>query len=282
MSDRVVPQLPERLSPSGANLFRSCPRRFWHEKVMQEPTFGSVATVTGNLVHEVLEQLWHLPVGERTYVKAADLAHRTWARMRHAESVRVDLMNDPTFRSESPLVANALNLLRRYFTLEDVTVGGTVTLPSHGTTTGTELYVNATVAQAPLHGYIDRVEDLPGGTHARVVDYKTGKRPKRPQYLDNYWFQLLTYALLLRQQHSVHVTHLRLVYLQGAIYERDITHEDLDAHQEEIAGTWHAIVEAFREDHWQAKPTILCGWCPFRDDCRAYQRSYFARLHHSA
>ena len=112
-----------------------------------------------------------------------------------------------------------------------------------------------------------------------VPTHNTGKLPKRPEYLDDYWFQQMTYASLLRQKYGINVAVIRLVFLQGKVYERAVTGADIDAHDALLSDAHSAVQRSADDDHWPGKPAFLCNWCHFRDECADYQQSRFPALH---
>jgi putative RecB family exonuclease len=275
-SPDTVPTLPRRLSPSSANVFRSCPKRFYLEKVAGYRGPGSVATVTGTLVHRILESLWQLPVEDRTLDMARTVLCEVWPGVRDLPETVASLADDRSYRGDAAILAKARDLLECYFTLEDVTGESTIEIPFEGPVSGQELHVQARIGDAEFHGFIDRVQTitLPDGRlHRLVVDYKTGKLPRKADYLDDYWFQQLTYAVLLRAQIGVTVAELRLVFLTGRVFTRTVTDADLDVHEAEMSEVWDGVQACNRDARWPGEPTILCGWCPFKSFCLEFQMS---------
>jgi hypothetical protein len=73
------------------------------------------------------------------------------------------------------------------------------------------------------------------------------------------------------------VNSLRLVYLQGKVFDRAVTAADLDAHDQVLSDVADEIAYAGDTDHWPAKPAFLCNWCFFKDNCTEFQVSRFLK-----
>lgn len=112
-----------------------------------------------------------------------------------------------------------------------------------------------------------------------VPTHNTGKLPSKPAYMDDYWFQQMTYASLLREKYGLTVDRIRLVYLTGQVYEREVTDADIDTHDAELQRVWENVQVSAEHDDWPAKPAFLCHWCYFKDQCPPYQASAFADRH---
>ena len=273
----LTPKLPATLSPSSLNTFRKCPKLFYFTRVLRRQTPGSQATIKGTLAHRVLEDLWNREPAERTPQLAQHLADTHWSQMRDEPYVFSSLYADPQYNGEPELVAHVKTMLTEYFALEDTTGPSTIPVPFFGEVPANELHVQADIGAGSFQGFIDRVDAVvdanTGEVTYRVVDYKTGKLPKRASYLDDYWFQMRTYASLLRKKYGITVSQMRLVFLQGGVYEDTLTDADVDSHDENLTGIHAEIQRAAVNDHWPAKPAFLCAWCHFSEQCTEYQTS---------
>jgi putative RecB family exonuclease len=72
--------LPPTLSPSRASDFRSCQLKFFFGAVERWRTPPTEHTALGNLVHEVVEELYKLDAADRTRDRASGLLHEAWPR----------------------------------------------------------------------------------------------------------------------------------------------------------------------------------------------------------
>jgi putative RecB family exonuclease len=272
----------KKLSPSSANTFRRCPKLFHYTQVLGEKTPATVAILKGDLAHKVLEDLWRRPVAERTPEKAQELVDHYWADMKTKPKAQQVLSSDKVNNDDSEIVSHTKEMVENYFTLEKTDGNTKVTLPNNVEIDGQEFHVEGEVKGASFHGFIDRFDQIKdpetGETKLRITDYKTGKLPTKDSYLDDYWFQQMTYASLLREQYGVSVDKVRLVYLQGGVYEKKVTAERIDAHDEALSNVYAEVQEAKKNDNWPGKPEYLCNWCHFKDRCEDFQNSKVKKL----
>lgn len=96
------------------------------------------------------------------------------------------------------------------------------------------------------------------GTHAIIVDYKTGKPHQK-------FGQLKLFALHTMAQHpDIDTVAVKFYWTQtqsitGAVYTRSM----LSSLWQEFVPNLKQYAEAFRTDTWQPRPSGLCyGWCP--------------------
>ena len=74
MSDLKVYPEPEYMSPSSIGTFNQCPMRYKFAKLDRLPEPSTDPQILGSYVHEVLEELFHLPREERTMQAAGSIA----------------------------------------------------------------------------------------------------------------------------------------------------------------------------------------------------------------
>ena len=149
------------------------------------PEPPSPAAARGTLVHAVLERLFDEPAAARTPQAARDLLEPQWQRLVADEPEMDGLFSSDDERST--WLAEARDMLDRYFTLED---------PTRLEPAERELSVEAVLESGlVVRGYVDRVDVAPGG-QIRIVDYKTGTAPKE-EYEAKALFQMKFYAVVL-------------------------------------------------------------------------------------
>jgi len=222
----------------------TCPLLFRFRVIDKLPERKSAAATRGTLVHAVLEHLFDLPTGQRTPTSASSMVSPEWERMVEA---------DPAW------LAGAVNLLERYFRLED---------PNRLEPAERELFVHARIADGLLlRGFVDRLDVAPNGA-IRVVDYKTGRAPG-PAYEGKALFQMKFYALVLWKTRGVVPRRLQLMYLGGEsqIVTYDPDEADLRATERKVAALWSAIRAAAERGEWRANPSRLCDWCDHKALC---------------
>jgi RecB family exonuclease len=243
--------LPPVWSPSSVNDFIKCPLAYWWKYAQGWRTAPNAVLSAGTLVHAVLEELIALDAGERTVDRARQIYTGKWAELEPQLGERVNRIE---------LRERSGTALRSYFELEDP--AAVEVIPD-----GLERKVSATIAGVDIAGTVDRVQFSDAGV--RVLDYKTGAA--KPQYAAAYWRQLLLYAQMLTDE-GTDVADIALMYLgaPARVLVRPVppaarvrTATDLAAAQAERTG--------FDEtSRWQARPSALCGHCPFKVACPSF------------
>lgn len=256
------------LSPSRAADFLVCPLLYRFRSVDRLAEPPSPAAARGTLVHAVLERVFDLPPSRRTVEEAVGLVPAAWEELVavDAELAQV-LAEDPPGDGGSPKPPDldgwhrsAARLVERWFTLED---------PSRLEPAERELYVEASLPELTLRGYVDRLDRAPDG-RLRVVDYKTGRAPS-PAFEGPALFQLRFYALTLWRSTGVLASRLQLVYLgDGVLLWTDPTEREVLATERKVRALWQAIDLAGRTGDWRPRPSRACSWCAHRALCPAW------------
>jgi putative RecB family exonuclease len=250
---------PPSLSPSRAGDFLTCPLLYRFRVIDRLPEPPSPAAARGTLVHAVLERLFDSPAAGRTPQAAQALLEPQWERLVAEEPELAGLFDDDEQRSA--WLAEARDMLDRYFTLEDPTR----LEPRHR-----EHAVEAVLESGLLlRGYIDRV-DVAAGGEIRIVDYKTGTAPKE-EYEARALFQMKFYAVVLWLTEQQVPKLLQLMYLgNGEIVRFAPDESDLRATVRKIDALWQAIDRARATGDWRPRPSRLCTWCAHQAICPAF------------
>lgn len=245
--------LPVVWSPSAVNDFIKCPLAYWWKYAQGWRIKPTVATASGSLVHDVLEELIGLPAGARTRDAARALFVEQFNGARGAGKY-VDFADEVWGRAGTAM--------RSYFDLEDPAEVAPIS-------DGLELEVAGLLGGVQVAGRADRVEFGVGG--ARVVDYKTGAA--RPQYAVGYWRQQLIYAALLTDA-GVTTTEVELLYLgdPSARLRRPVADSAVDRVTADVARAAGQRPQSDESTVWEAHVQVLCDYCPFQRACPA-QRS---------
>ncbi|MFI6818020.1 RecB family exonuclease [Nonomuraea sp. NPDC050328] len=251
------PVITGALSPSRAGDFMTCPLLYRFRVIDQLPEKPSQAAVRGTLVHAVLERLYDLPAPSRSVTAALELLEPQWARLLGEDPAFAAMFAGP--EEEAAWLAQAREMLQRYFTLED---------PTRLEPAERELYVEAVLDSGlMLRGYVDRLDVAPTG-EVRVVDYKTGSAPG-PDFEAKALFQMKFYALVLWRLHGTVPRLLQLVYLggRGEVLRYAPDEADLRATERKVQALWTAIERALESGEWRARPSRLCDWCDHQALC---------------
>jgi putative RecB family exonuclease len=253
------------LSPSRAADFKTCPLLYRFrciDKIPQRPTRDKVR---GTVVHAVLDRLFDLPAGDRTYEAAAGLVEPEWHRLVEAEPEVAEL-----FAGTGDELAGWLDSARRmvagYFALEDP---GRLEPAAREQLVETVLGLGEGAAGLVLRGYVDRL-DVAATGEVRVVDYKTGSIP-RVAYEAKALFQLKFYALVLWRTRGTVPHQLKLMYLSDRdtlTYRPDAV--ELERFERTLVAVWRAVERATARRDFRASPSRLCDWCDHRALCPAF------------
>lgn len=311
--------LPDTHSPSSLLKFKKCPLEYKLSYLPRVKTPGSMATVKGNLFHNTLESVWGLSPEERTLKNAKALLHTHWKDMREDEDVQWSLLADKNFivsdealsdfssheneqissaalariaaaeegqdldpdkqATEGEMINQALSFLNNYFKLEDPTQrSNKVKMPSGEIVSSMELEARADFGGTTFRGFIDRLEVVDG--NLVISDYKTGKQPFSEKYLEDYWWQLSMYAVVLREQYGVDTKQLRLIYpssvgggrkfSKGRVFVKEISSSDIDFHKAYVEGIYQELKRCHETNTWplvSRDKARLCNWCNFKDVC---------------
>jgi putative RecB family exonuclease len=249
-------QPPPHLSPSSIGTFQQCPLKFKYNKIDKIVDGPTEATVMGNFVHDVLEDLYHQPAERRTLDTARALMRTQWDGKWHDEALGVvkdDRLNE--FRW------NAWWCVENYFGMED---------PTALEPAGLETKVEGFIGDQKVLGFIDRWSQDADG-HVTISDYKTGKVP-RPQYQGDKFFQLLLYSILIEDMvEGATVTDVELLYVKGSKrLARKVTPEDVAATRETVVTVSKGVRERCKTGMFEASPSRLCDWCSYKTFCPAW------------
>jgi putative RecB family exonuclease len=249
------------LSPSRAGDFMTCPLLYRFRVIDRIPERPSAAAARGTLVHAVLERLFDMPAGARTPAAALELLGPEWERLLEEEPELATLFDDEGEDAREEWLAEARQMVERYFTLED---------PRRLEPASRELYVETVLDSGLLlRGYIDRVDVAPTG-EVRVVDYKTGRAP-RADFEARALFQMKFYALVLWRLRGTVPRLLQLMYLgNGEILRYAPDEADLRATERKVEALWKAIRRAMDSGEWRERTSRLCDWCDHKERCPSF------------
>lgn len=135
---------PPHFSPSAAETYEGCPRKWYAKYVMKVPDPAGPEAAIGTLAHEVLEELCVLDSGSRTPAAALALSKVLWAEA--PPELRRDAWG---------------HVVRALMNLE----------VSHGDVLDVERELLVDLVGVPFKGILDRADLLPSGA-VRILDYK--------------------------------------------------------------------------------------------------------------
>lgn len=246
---------PLALSPSRAGDYQQCPLLYRLRAIDRLPEPKTVAQVKGTLVHAVLEEMHKLPRNRRDYPAMVKRLKPHWADMCAEDPDLNELVPEDQLYD---FLVECRTLLRGYFEMEN---------PQGFDASDVEMYVDTVLPNGvPVRGFIDRVDTAPTG-EVRVVDYKTGKKPK-PQWSQQAQFQMLFYALVYWRLFDQIPAQLRLMYLKvnDSMFLTP-SREQLEYFERDLGELWARIEMDGRAGKFRTKTSKLCGWCPHQSLC---------------
>jgi putative RecB family exonuclease len=253
--------LPSRLSPSRALDFIQCPAKFFFKSIERLPSTPTLAMVRGTVAHAAMERVFDHPRPERTPDVAVTYVEPAWRELLDAGG-HDHLDGDEVVRDASALV-------RAWFGVED---------PTRFDPADRELRLAAEVAGVSVIGILDRVDKMTrsDGSEMWVIsDYKTGKVPApNDRFLNEKFFGMEVYAVLLHASTGVVADALRLVYVAGgtpdAVRVRPCDAALVDRTTKRLRGIWSDITTCARTGSWPCRTGPLCRWCDFQMICPAW------------
>jgi superfamily I DNA/RNA helicase/RecB family exonuclease len=246
--DRPVLGESFRLSPSQADAYRSCPRRYVLSRRLRLGDPASVYTHFGELIHDTLERAEREVIGKG---------------VRHAGLERVleivdEVWQDADFGTpalDEAWKRKAFELFERLYER----------WPGKGEPVDVELDVEAEIGGVRWIGRIDRLERTDDGY--RVIDYKSGTSVLTHDEAAES-IQLAFYAYAVQRQLGK-VTASEMWYPRYA--SKSITTRALALHRlPEVTSTMETIARSIGEEKWAPQVSDSCKRCEFRRSCPAW------------
>lgn len=248
---------PEHLSASSIGTFNQCPLRFKFNKIDGITDDPTEATLMGNFVHDIVEEFYKYPPGDRNLLLAKTLAASLWEE-RWKEQVEPWVHGDESRRL---FRWNSWWCVENLWKIED---------PQSVNPAGLEHEVNGDVGGVRIKGFIDRYSITEDGLV--ISDYKTGKVPK-PRYAGDKFFQLNLYAHLLRSEGIGQASRVELLYLkEGKTLASKVTDEDLNKAEQHVVQTKQEIDKRCETGEFEPKQSILCNWCSYKSICPVWSK----------
>lgn len=241
-----------RLSPSEADGYRKCPRRYALERKLYQAG-DSIYAQFGSLVHEVLDQV------ETEAMERGD-RHSSFEEA----SQRLEQLLDPADYGGEPFATawrkRALDGLERLYEM----------WPSNARPVGIERKVQFDLGDVTWRGRIDRIEL--DETGVRVVDYKTSKNPvSNPEAAES--LQLGFYALAVGADEELQLLGEPVAaefWYPLKRSKKSVTTRSLDfANLPAIGQQLIDLGEDIAAERWIASPGEWCERCPFATSCPA-------------
>lgn len=253
-SDEGLVPAELRLSPSQANSYRQCPRRYAIERFLLTELDESVYMQLGTLVHDILERTERAAMDrgqDRGTIEAALL----WLD---------ELWQTSGFGDDSVAQAWKARAARILHNLYDL-------WPTSGSPVALEIDLSLTVEGTPWLGRADRVER--SGDGLTVVDYKTGGAMRVTEAERS--IQLGYYALAAQEDTEIaqigNVTGAEFWYPKDTNKQSIVTRSFDLANLADIRDEMMTIADGIRSEAFTATPGDSCRTCPATMTCPALE-----------
>lgn len=204
-------------------------------------------------MHAVLEHLYKEDPKDRSQETVKRIATDRWSN--HGWAEKVDELAEK-LDTVTGFKQSAFQAIINLWELED---------PTLTILEGQEVEVLTEISGVAMKGYIDRIA-LDADGLVVISDYKTGKVPD-PKYIadDQKWFQLLAYALMLKEAQQKKTSKLELFYLSKKTkHTVMVTQENLDNARQVVMRTRASIDESSTSGQFACNVTNLCNWCYYK------------------
>lgn len=251
-----ISQAPGYLSASSISTWEQCPQRYKYSRIDGIPEPSNESQILGTFVHEVLEKLYSVPPEQRTIANAQQISRTVWALgwADKLNELNIDEKQMREFRWK------AWWCVENLWAVED---------PAKVESLGTETEYNVEVAPGiSIKGFVDRISKVDDGV--KITDYKTGKFPKAA-YMDQKWFQLMLYKLIVEKTIDAKVSETELIYLKdGRSMKRTTTDRDDSSILEKVVKVHTEIMDSLKTGSFPTKVSRLCDWCHYKRICPAW------------
>lgn len=243
---------PLYLSPSSISTFQQCPLKYKYSRIdgLTEPP--TEATLRGNYVHSVLEDLYGLSPEERTLDTARELAKEWWEKEYEEKTL-------PYVRGEKDRRMfrwTSWWCIENLFSMEN---------PAELHFDGLETELNDDIDGVVIKGFIDRWRKTENGII--VGDYKTGKAPA-PRFQQDKYFQLFLYAFVLEKQLQETVEEVELLFIKDSVrLAKKMEDADRQQVRETVVEVRRNIDERCASGVFEPIKHRLCDWCSFKQIC---------------
>lgn len=255
--DRPILHPPVTLSPSQAETYANCPRRYALERRLRLSDSDSPYAQFGSLVHEVLER------AEAAVIDTGD----RHAKLEDCLGILEEVWGEADFGSPQLNTAwqsQAEEALRKLYE----------NWPSSGTPIDVETWVEETIAGVRWVGKIDRLEKTDAGL--KVVDYKTSRTPAtREEAAES--IQLGFYAMAAGALHGEEVVAAEMWYPRSRSKGVSTPAFDLEG-LPSVRLKMETVTSAILDEEWSPQVSDNCRNCGFRLSCPAWPEGRGAYL----
>lgn len=249
-----------RISHSAMETFKQCPYKYKLNQIDKIPEPKSEESVFGSYLHYILQWFFENNYNKISLKDLLSYYEKHWPEIKYF---------DNKTQKEKPMsnffFEEGIMMLKNFYQKnghKDVTI---ISLEA-------PFEISLTDQNDQIHivsGIIDRIQKT--DTRYEVMDYKTGKRlPTQTKVDQNN--QLSIYALAFLDKWpdiKIKDLDLSLYFLKfGEILKTKRTKEDLEETKDKIL---KIIKDIQKEKSFCPKPTVLCGWCGYKNICPVFK-----------
>lgn len=246
-----------KLSPSQADSYDTCPRRYALERRLRLSESSSPYAALGTHVHSALEAAEREVVGTgNTHADIDDaLSHleKEWANADFG-----------TPQLNAAWLKHGREAINRLYEL----------WPSNGTPVELEKKVEAVIGDVDWVGYIDRLERTPDGL--KVVDYKTSRTPTAIKDASTS-IQLAFYATAVADELDEPVVDAQMWFPRATGKSVATRSLDMDL-LAEVREKMEEVTKSIQGEIWEPRVNARCDRCEFRLSCPAWPEGQGAFL----
>lgn len=255
-------------SPSSINLYKQCPRRYYHIYIEKLPTKPSIYLIRGSIVHSILENFFKIDVNnisEKNFVFELnvlinELFIKYWKQKKEElESLNLDNL-EMYFNETKSMVNNWItnfisNLIEK---MQDNSLKNAFNLLKPKTEVG---YVSE---KYNVKGYIDAIHE---GDEIVLLDYKTSSKDI---FTEEYKLQMAIYALLYAEKNNRFPDKVGINFLRFGEKYLKIDDQLIEFAKKECRMISKKTSSTDMNDY-PKKESGLCKWssgqCDFYDIC---------------
>lgn len=249
-----------RISHSAMETFKQCPYKYKLNQIDKIPEPKSEESVFGSYLHYILQWFFENNYNKISLKDLLSYYEKHWPEIKYF---------DNKTQKEKPMsnffFEEGIMMLKNFYQKnghKDVTI---ISLEA-------PFEISLTDQNDQIHivsGIIDRIQKT--DTRYEVMDYKTGKRlPTQTKVDQNN--QLSIYALAFLDKWpdiKIKDLDLSLYFLKfGEILKTKRTREELEETKDKIL---KIIKDIQKEKSFCPKPTVLCGWCGYKNICPVFK-----------
>ncbi len=246
---KIKYQLPTKFSYTQLKVFETCPHQYRFAHILRIPSQGSHTFSYGKTMHATLQNFYQdLQKGKMPSRQDLLNYYQSFWIGDHYLSKKHELER----KKEGE------KALKEFYKINKNNFKAPLFL---------EKGFNLKIKDVSLKGKIDRIDKLEDGT-IEIIDYKTGKPPKREKDVEKNE-QLLLYSYACQKVLKLKPSKLSLYFIDQ---NKKFTAKQNDIKEEKIIQKVQELILKIKESQFTATPGFACKFCDYRDICEHAKR----------